>query len=160
MDIEEVEIEKAENMQIVIGHAGFIKTVEDIYEAMITSVPGIKFGIAFAEASGKRLIRHTGNEAKLEELAARNLFKINAGHTFLILFENAYPINIMKHLRDVDEITSVYVATANPVSAIVANASNGRVVIGIADGSNALGIENDNDKEERHKLLRDFGYKQ
>ncbi|MGC8537435.1 MAG: adenosine-specific kinase [Candidatus Micrarchaeia archaeon] len=158
-NVEFVDMEKDEDTSIIIGHAGFIKTVEDLYEALANAVPQIKFGLAFAEASGKRLLRSDGNDKQLEELAQRNLMAINAGHTFLILFKNAYPINVVKHVRDVNEVVSIYCATANPVSVAIANANDKRAVVGISDGDTMLGIEKDADKKERHDLLRKIGYK-
>ncbi|EQD59760.1 Adenosine specific kinase [mine drainage metagenome] len=157
--MEFISIEKDEDTSIMIGHAGFIKTVEDLYEALTNSVPQIKFGLAFAEASGKRLLRSDGNDETLEASAQKNLMKINSGHTFLILFKGAYPINVVKHIRDVNEVVSVYCATANPVSVVVASDGSRRAVIGISDGETMLGMENDADKKERYELLRKFGYK-
>ena len=159
INIEFVGMEKDENTSIMIGHAGFIKTVEDLYEALQNSVPNVKFGIAFAEASGKRLLRIDGNDKQLEELAQKNLLKINSGHTFLIMFRDAYPINVVKHIRDVNEVTSIYCATANPVSVAVAKENERRAVIGISDGDTMLGVEKEEDKKERYELLRKFGYK-
>ncbi len=158
-EFEIIETEKDEDMQIVIGHAGFIKTVEDIHEALVNSVPGIKFGVAFVEASGKRLLRSSGNDAELEALAIKNLFKINAGHTFLIILKNAFPINVIKHIRDVNEVVNIYTATANTVKVVIAREDESRAVIGVMDGLSAKGVETDDDKKERYDLMRKFGYK-
>ena len=159
VNIEFVSMEKGDDVAIIIGHAGFIKTVEDLYEALENSVPNVKFGIAFAEASGKRLLRSDGNDEQLEKLAQKNLMSINSGHTFLIMFKDAYPINVVKHIRDVNEVTSIYCATANSVSVAVAEENSRRAVIGIADGDTMLGVEKEEDKKERYELLRKFGYK-
>lgn len=160
VELEIIEVEKEEEMQIIVGHAGFIKTAEDLYEAMQNSVPNIKFGLAFTEASGKRLIRTEGNDIKLESLAAKNALKINAGHTFVILFTGAYPINVLKHIKDTNEVVNIYCATANSIKVVVAKANKDEsAIIGIIDGQNALGIENDEDKKERRDFLRKIGYK-
>ncbi len=157
--IEFISIEKDEDTTIMVGHAGFIKTIEDLYEALVNSVPKIKFGAAFAEASGRRLLRSDGNDKNLESLAQKNLMAINAGHTFLIMFRDAYAINVVKHVRDVNEVVSIYCATANPISVVVATDSGRRAVIGISDGDTMLGIEDESSKKERYELLRKFGYK-
>ncbi len=158
-DVGFVDMEKDEDTSIIIGHAGFIKTVEDLYEALTNAVPQIKFGLAFAEASGKRLLRSDGNDKQLEGLAQKNLMAINAGHTFLIMFKGAYPINVVKHIRDVNEVVSIYCATANTVSVAIANYDGKRAVVGVSDGDTTLGIEGEADKKERHDLLRKIGYK-
>lgn len=154
-----IAIEKDEGSSAILGHAGFIKTVEDLYEAMVGSVPGIKFGIAFAEASGPCLVRSDGNDESLRTLAERNILKIAAGHTFLILFTGAFPINVIANVRNVREVATVYCATSNPVQVIVAKTEDGRSVIGIIDGVSSRAIESEDDKKNRSKLLRDLGYK-
>ncbi|MEM0107028.1 MAG: adenosine-specific kinase [Candidatus Micrarchaeaceae archaeon] len=159
VEFEIVDIEKEENMQVIIGHAGFIKTVEDLHEALASSVPGIKFGVAFVEASGKRLVRYSGNDSKLQEFAYKNIMKVNAGHSFIIMFTDAYPINVMHEIKSVSEVSRIYAATSNPLRIVIAKDSMNRSIIGVMDGSPAVGIENDEDKAERYKLLRDFGYK-
>jgi hypothetical protein len=159
VDFEVVEIEKEEDVQLIIGHAGFIKAAEDLYEAMLNAVPGVKFGVGFAEASGKRLVRTEGNDNNLESLVAKNLLKINAGHTFMILFKGAYPINVVRHIKEVNEVVNIYCATANPTKVIMANDKKGRAIVGIIDGQCALGIEKEEDKKERHEFLRKIGYK-
>src|SRR6516165_4979610 len=136
LDFECIAIEKDEGTSVILGHAGFIKTVEDLYEAMVGSVPGVKFGIAFAEASGPRLVRSDGNEDILRRQAESNILKIAAGHTFLILFKEAYPINVINNVRNVSEVATIYCATSNPVQVIVAKADTSRSVIGIVDGFN------------------------
>ena len=146
LECEVMTIEKDEGISAILGHAGFIKTVEDLYEAMVGSVPGIKFGIAFAEASGPRLVRSDGNDDGLTRRAESNILKIAAGHTFLILFREAYPINVISNVRHVSEVATIYCATSNPVQVIVAKVS-------------PLAIESEDDKQNRSKLLRDLGYK-
>jgi uncharacterized protein len=159
VEFECIPIEKDESTSAILGHAGFIKTVEDLYEAMLCSVPGVKFGIAFAEASGPCLVRSEGNDEDLRTQAERNTLKIGAGHTFMILFTAAYPINVITNVRNVSEIAAIYCATSNPVQVIVANIENSRSVIGIVDGVSSRAIESEDDKENRFKLLRTLGYK-
>ena len=152
-------IEKADGTSAILGHAGFIKTVEDLYEAMVGSIPGVKFGIAFAEASGPCLVRSDGNDDGLKAQAETNILKIAAGHTFLILFTEAYPINVISNVRNVSEVAAIYCATSNSVQVIVANVGDGRSVIGIVDGLSSRAIESEGDKQNRSKLLRELGYK-
>ncbi len=159
METEIVKIEKGEDLQVILGHAGFIKTAEDLYEAMAGSVPEVKFGIAFAEASGPCLVRSEGNDPALKKLAERNMLKISAGHTFIILFKGAYPINLTNAIKDVNEVTNIYCATANAVEVIVASTRLGRGIIGVVDGSASKGVEGEEDRSKRRKLLRDIGYK-
>jgi hypothetical protein len=159
MKTEIVEIEKEDGLQVILGHAGFIKTVEDLYEAMASSVPGVKFGLAFAEASGPCLVRSEGSDPALVKLAEKNMERIAAGHTFIILFKGAYPINLTNAIKDVNEVTRVYCATANPVEVIVATTALGRGVIGVVDGTASKGVEKEKDRSERKKFLRDIGYK-
>src|SRR6516225_4638908 len=159
LEFECIPIEKDEGTSAILGHAGFIKTVEDLYEAMLCSVPGVKFGIAFAEASGPCLVRSEGNDEGLRTQAEKNILKIAAGHTFLILVTGAYPINVMANVRSVSEVAAVYCATSNAVQVIVAKIKNGRSVIGIVDGLSSRAIESEDDKQARSKLLRDLGYK-
>ena len=159
LEFECIPIEKDEGTSAILGHAGFIKTVEDLYEAMLCSVPGVKFGIAFAEASGPCLVRSEGKDEGLRAQAEKSLFKIAAGHTFLILFTGAYPINVIANVRSVSEVAAVYCATSNAVQVIVAKIENGRSVIGIIDGLSSRAIESEDDKQARSKLLRDLGYK-
>ncbi|HDI82239.1 adenosine monophosphate-protein transferase [bacterium] len=160
MEIKLVDIKKDEEHNVIIGHTHFIKTIEDVYEALVTSVPGIKFGVAFCEASQKRLIRHSGTDEALEKLAIENAERIGAGHTFVIILGNAYPINVMKDLKSVDEIVSIYCATANPVKVVVAEEGEQRAVIGVMDGLTPLGVEGEEDIKERKEFLRKIGYKQ
>ena len=159
MDIDVVEIRKNSTTTVILGHAGFIKTVEDLYEALVSTVPGIKFGIAFAEASGPKLIRSDGNDEELKKAAEQNMARIACGHAFIILVENAYAINVANAIKGVSEVVTLHCATANPVQVLVANSDQGRGVIGVIDGGSSGGVESDGEKEKRHKFLRDIGYK-
>jgi len=158
-DFECIAIEKDEGASAILGHAGFIKTVEDLFEAMAGSVPGVKFGIAFAEASGPCLVRSDGNDDGLRRQAEAGILKIAAGHTFLILFREAYPINVINNVRNVSEVAAIYCATSNPVRVVVARVEDSRSVIGIIDGASPRAVESQDDKQSRSKLLRDLGYK-
>ena len=160
MELKVVKIEKPDEVNLIFGQAHFIKTVEDLYEALVTSVPGIKFGLAFCESSGPRLIRHTGTDPDLENLAIHNLQRIGAGHTFLIFLGNAYPINVLNAVKAVPEVVRIFAATANPLEVIVAETEQGRGVLGVVDGGTPLGIEGDEDIQKRKAFLRQIGYKQ
>ncbi len=158
--VSEIEISLDKDSNIIIGQTHFIKTVEDLYEALITSFPGIEFGIAFNEASGDRLIRKDGNNEELIKKVVEFAEKIGAGHSFVILLKNAYPINVLNRIKQVMEVVNIYAATANPLKVLVYDDGNdGRAIIGVIDGKKPLGVENEADKEKRHKLLRDIGYK-
>ncbi len=159
IDIESVEVEKEEGMNVILGQSHFIKTVEDIYETLVTSVPGIKFGLAFCEASGDKLIRYDGTDEDLTDLAVENAEKINAGHSFIIVLEDSYPINVLNDIKNVEEVCRIYCATANPLDVLVAESEKGRGIIGVIDGSPTEGVEGDEGKEWRKDLLRDIGYK-
>lgn len=159
MEISVVQIEKKEETQLVIGHAGFIKSAEDLYEAMADSSPGIKFGVAFVEASGPCLVRSEGNDDELRNLAEKNALAIGAGHTFVILFSGAFLINVVGNIKQVHEVAGVYCATANPTKVVVGDDKNGKAVLGIIDGSSAKGIEGNEEKAGRRKFVRDIGYK-
>lgn len=159
VDIKIVNIEKDLETQVIVGHAGFIKTVEDLYETMITAAPGIKFGIGFVEASGACLVRGEGNDDALRQRAEINALNIGAGHTFVILFKNAYPINVNNSIKSVSEVVGMYCSTANPVEVLVAETDQGKSVVGIVDGYKPKGVEAKEDKEKRKKLVRDLGYK-
>ena len=146
-------------VNVIIGHSHFIKSVEDIYEALITSAPNIKFGLAFIEASGKRLVRVEGNDEELKKLASEVALKIGAGHTFIIYLRNAWPINVLNALKLTQEVTRIYTATANPVQVVIAETDQGRAVLGVVDGFTPLGVEGPEDIEERKRFLREIGYK-
>lgn len=159
VEMESVKIEKRDDEQIVIGHAGFIKTAEDLYEAMVNAVPGVRFGIAFSEASGPCLIRSEGNDDELIMSAEANAQRVGAGHSFIIIFKSAFPINIINSIKQVNEVARIFCATANPVEVVVAKTGEGRAILGIVDGSPPRGIEGGEDRGKRRKFLRDIGYK-
>lgn len=144
---------------IIVGQSHFIKTVEDLYEAVVGTVPQAKFGVAFNEASGPCLTRFDGNDDDLKKIAVRNAQAIAAGHTFVVIIRNAYPINLLKAIRNVDEVCSIFCATANPVEVIVARTEQGRGIMGVIDGSSSKGVEGDSDIAARKEMLRKFGYK-
>lgn len=144
---------------IIIGQSHFIKTVEDIHEAMVGTVPGIKFGLAFNEASGPCLVRYTGTDDELIEVAKRNALSIGAGHTFVLLLKDAYPINVMRALKNVPEVCHIIAATSNPLEVIVAETPLGRGIIGVIDGSSPKGVESEEDITKRKGFLRSIGYK-
>jgi len=157
--MEIVEIEKPEETNVIIGCTHFIKSVEDIYEAVADSAPTVKFGLAFCEASGPRLIRKAGNDRELIDCAVKNAQKIGAGHTFVLVVKNAYPINIIPRLREVPEVVNLLAATANPLQVIVAETDQGRGIIGVIDGAPPLGVEDRKHEKERKDFLRKIGYK-
>lgn len=160
MEIEIVPIELPEGMNIILGQTHFIKSVEDIHEALVTSVPGILFGLAFSEASGPRLVRKSGTDGELVKMAAEAILKLGAGHSFLIILRNAYPINVLNAVKSVQEVCRVFCATANPVQVIVGRTEQGGGILGVVDGYSPLGIENDEDVAQRKSFLRDIvGYK-
>lgn len=160
MDIKIIAIDKPGEMNFIMGHSHFIKTVEDLYETAIQAVPGIKFGISFCEASGKCLIRSTGNDEKLQEIARQNAQNVGAGHTFFLFMENAFPINFLNSVKMVPEVCRVYCATANPTQVLVAETDQGRAILGVVDGFEPKGFEKDEDIRWRKDLLRTLGYKQ
>lgn len=161
MNTVNVSIKNPEELNFIFGQSHFIKTVEDLYEVCVAAVPGIKFGLAFCEASTDRLIRTAGTDADLVQLAAENAITVGAGHTFfLFLGQGYYPINILNAVKNVSEVCNIYCATANPVEVILAESSLGRGVLGVIDGQSPLGIETEQDARKRQALLRRFGYKQ
>ncbi len=160
MNIEVVKIDMPEGCNLIFGMSHFIKTVEDLHELMVNSVPGVKFGVAFSEASGDRLVRFSGNDNELANAAAQNLLKIACGHCFLIFMKNAFPVNILPALKNVYEIVNVFCATANPVQALVVRTELGGGIVGVVDGEAPLGIEDDAGRQKRHQFLRNIGYKQ
>ena len=159
MEIESVRVEFPEDTNVVIGQSHFIKTVEDIYEAVVGTVPQARFGIAFCEASGPCLIRVDGNDEDLKMVATDNARRIGAGHTFVLVVRNAYPINILNRIKDVQEVCGIFCATANPLDVIVAANDRGRGIIGVIDGERPKGVEGENDVADRKAMLRKFGYK-
>jgi len=144
---------------LILGQAHFIKTVEDLYEALITSSPHLKFGLAFCESSGPCLVRYAGNDEELTELAKNNAWNISAGHTFIIFLKDGYPINVLNTVKMVPEVCHIYCATANPVEVIIKETEQGRGVMGVIDGFKSKGIEGEKEIADRHKLLRQIGYK-
>ena len=159
MNLSIVRIEKPEEMNFILGHAHFIKTVEDLYEAIVQTNPAMKFGIGFCEASGPALVRYAGNEQNLVELAQRNARAIGAGHTFIIMLDGGFPINILNVIKTVPEVCRVYCATANPTDVIIAETDLGRSVLGVVDGFTTKGVETVQDIVNRKQLLRKLGYK-
>ncbi|MDA4124192.1 MAG: adenosine-specific kinase [Thaumarchaeota archaeon] len=155
----EVILEVPEGFQLILGQAHFIKTVEDLYEALATSMPGIKFGVAFCEASGKALVRSDGSDGRSIRLAREWALKIGAGHSFAIVLNGAFPINVLNRVKAVDEVVGVYCATSNAVTVLVAETRQGRGVLGVVDGVAPRGHESKTDRRERHALLRKIGYK-
>jgi adenosine/AMP kinase len=159
VDIESVRIELPNDANVIIGQSHFIKTVEDIYEAIVGTVPQAKFGVAFCEASGPCLIRTDGNDEAMKKAATENANRIGAGHTFVVMIKDAYPINILNRIKDVQEVCGIYCATANPLDVLVARNDRGRGIIGVIDGESPKGVESDSDVADRKNLLRKFGYK-
>jgi adenosine/AMP kinase len=159
VDIEKIKIENPDYLNFILGQSHFIKTVEDIQEALVQTVPNIKFGLAFCEASGPCLIRFAGTDDELIELAKKNASHIGAGHSFIIFLKDAFPINIMNSLRTIPEICRIFCATANPAEVLIIQTDLGRGIIGVVDGSSPKGIETNEDKKIRKKFLRKIGYK-
>ena len=159
MELSTVRIELPEEANVILGQAHFIKTVEDLYEAIVGSVPGVTFGLAFNEASGPCLVRAEGNDEALRQAAIRNAQAIGAGHVFVILMRNAFPINLLHRIREVPEVCSIFCASANPVEVIVGQGEQGRGVLGVIDGFSPKGVETPADVASRRELLRKFGYK-
>ena len=159
MELETVQVEKPDDVNLILGQTHFIKTVEDIYEAVVTSVPGVEFGIAFCEASADRLIRSDGTDDELRGLAVKNAERIGAGHTFVILMRGAYPINLLPRIKSVPEVCGIFAATANALQVIVVKSEQGRGIVGVIDGESPKGIETEEQAEERREFLRKIGYK-
>ena len=159
VETELVPIQNPEGLNVILGQTHFIKTAEDVHEALVNSVPGIKFGVAFCEASGPCLVRVEGNDEVLKNLAATNALAVGAGHFFIVFLKDAYPLNLLRALRDVPEIVNLYAATANPIDVVVATTARGRGVLGVVDGERSKGIEKDAERRERREFLRKIGYK-
>jgi len=159
METKVVKIEKPEEYNIIIGQSHFIKTVEDIHEAMAGTVPGVKFGMAFCESSGARLVRSTGTDEGLKELAEKNALAVGAGHSFIIIMKDSYPINVLNAIKNVQEVCRIFCATANAVEVVVAETEQGRGILGVIDGSRPKGIEDEAGVKWRKELLRKIGYK-
>ena len=159
MELISIPIRKPDEVNLILGQSHFIKTVEDLHEALVGAVPGIKFGLAFCEASGPALVRWSGTDEQLTDLARREMLELGAGHAFLILLRDAFPINVLPAVRSVQEVCGIYCATANPVEVIVAQIGRGRAISGVVDGSRSRAIENEAEIAERKAMLRRFGYK-
>jgi adenosine/AMP kinase len=159
MELITVKIEKPETVNLIFGQSHFIKTVEDLHEALVGSVPGVEFGLAFCEASGPSLVRASGTSDELVELAKSNALALSAGHIFLIFLGNIFPINVLNAVKAVPEVCRIYCATANQVEVVLAETEQGRGVLGVIDGEKSKGVESDQDVQERKELLRKFGYK-
>ena len=159
MNLIRIPIEKPEPTNIILGQSHFIKTIEDLYEAIVQTNPQMKFGIAFCEASGPALVRWVGNDPALTEVAKRNALSLSCGHCFLILLENGFPVNILNAVKNVPEVCHVYCATSNPVEVVIAETETGRGILGVVDGVRSKGIETDDDIKKRKELLRTIGYK-
>jgi adenosine/AMP kinase len=159
MDLKLVPVKIPSDANVIIGQTHFIKTAEDIYEAMVNSAPNIKFGVAFCEASMECLVRVEGNDEDLKSTAAENALSIGAGHTFVILMKGGYPINVLSTLKNVPEVCSIFCATANQVDVVVAENERGRGIIGVIDGEKPKGVENEENRRARKEFLRKIGYK-
>jgi adenosine/AMP kinase len=159
MDLKLVKINKPDEQDIILGQTHFIKSVEDIHEAMVNSVPGIKFGIGFCEASQKCLVRCSGNDDTLVELAKQNALELAAGHTFIVFIKDAFPIHVLRAIKQVPEVCNIYCATSNPVQVVIAESPQGRGILGVIDGLKSKGIETEADIVERKEFLRKIGYK-
>src|ERR1700757_1208808 len=159
MELSTVSLEIPENGNLILGQTHFIKSVEDLYEALVNTVPQMKFGVAFNEASGPCLTRVDGNDEALKALAARNATALAAGHTFVVVMREGYPINVLGRIKDVPEVCTIFCATANPVQAVVAESEQGRGVLGVIDGAPPKGVETPEDGEKRRGFLRMIGYK-
>ncbi len=159
MELKVVKIEKPEDMNFILGHSHFIKTVEDVHEALVNTVPGIKFGLAFCEASQQALVRYSGTDEELIELAKKNAMNLAAGHSFIVFLGNAFPVNVLNTIKMVPEVTRIFCATANPTEVIIAETEQGRAILGVVDGVKTKGIETEEDIKVRKDFLRKIGYK-
>ncbi|MBN1677219.1 MAG: adenosine-specific kinase [Candidatus Thermoplasmatota archaeon] len=159
MELRTVKVEFPESANVIIGQTHFIKTTEDLYEAIVSTVPQARFGVAFCEASGPCLVRVEGNDDILKKAAEENAVRIGAGHTFVVVLENAYPINVLNRIKDLQEVCGIFCATANPVEVIVAENERGRGILGVIDGEKPKGVETEKDAEDRKAFLRKIGYK-
>ena len=159
MDVKTVKINPQKDCNTILGMAHFIKTPEDIYEALVNAVPSIKFGVAFCEGSGPCLVRHEGNDPELRRLAAEKAYEIGCGHSFLIYLKDAYPLNVLDKLKAVPEVCTIYAASANTLEVLDVETSQGRGIVGVVDGAKSKGIETEKDIIERHSFVRKIGYK-
>ena len=159
MEIISFQLPLPKDCNVILGQTHFIKTVEDLYEIMVTSVPGIKFGVAFCEASGPCLVRSEGNDPELKKLAEQSALSVGAGHTFIIYIRNAYPINLLNAIKNCPEVCRIFCATANPVQVLYVESEQGRGILGVIDGSSPQGVETETDISKRKEFLRKIGYK-
>ena len=159
MDIKVVKIEPVKDCNVILGMAHFIKTVEDLYEALVNSVPTIKFGVGFCESSGPCLVRSEGNDEELKHIATQKALDLSCGHCFIIFIKNAYPINVVDKIKEVPEVCTIYAATANPLQIIICETEQGRGILGVVDGLRSKGIETESDVKARKEFLRKIGYK-
>lgn len=159
MDLQTVKIDNPNELNLILGQSHFIKTVEDLQEALVTAVPGIEYGLAFCEASGPSLVRAAGTSVELTDLAKANAMALSTGHAFIIFLGNAFPINVLNAVKNVPEVCRIYCATANPVEVVVVETEQGRGVLGVIDGAKTKGIETEADAEQRRAFLRQIGYK-
>jgi hypothetical protein len=159
MELKVVPVENPDELNLILGQSHFIKTVEDLHETLVQAVPGLKFGLAFCEASGPRLVRRSGNDTDLEALAVRNAQAIGAGHSFIVFLRDGFPVNVLNAVKMVPEVCRIFCATANPAQVVVAEEGDGRAILGVVDGASPLGVETVDDIAERKRLLRRFGYK-
>jgi len=159
LEFKTVKVEVPEGCNVIVGTAHFIKTVEDLYEALVNSVPTIKFGLGFCESSGPCLVRHEGNDNDLRQLAAEKAYEIACGHSFIIFLRNAYPINVLDKIKQVPEVCTIHAATANPLEIAIAETKQGRGIIGVIDGLKSKSIEKEEDVKDRKEFLRKIGYK-
>ncbi len=159
MDLITVKIHKPDEINFILGQSHFIKTVEDLHEALVGAVPGLKFGLAFCESSGPALVRWSGTDPELIELARQNAFDLAAGHCFIVLLRDAFPINVLNAVKSVPEVCGVFCATSNPVEVVLAETEQGRGILGVIDGLKSKGIEGEPEIAQRKELLRRFGYK-
>ena len=159
MNTKIVDVRVPDGCNVILGQSHFIKTVEDVYEALVNAVPSIKFGLGFCESSGPCLVRVDGNDSELKDLASKTAFAISAGHSFIIFMRNAYPINLLDKVKAVPEVCNIFLATANPFQVILAETEQGRGILGVVDGYASKGIETEKDVHERKEFLRKIGYK-
>ena len=159
MEFKSVKVEVPEGCNVILGMAHFIKTVEDLYEALVNAVPGVKFGVGFCESSGPCLVRVEGNDEALKRMAAEKAFEIGCGHSFIVFMKGAYPLNVLDKVKHAPEVCAVYAATANPLEVIVVETEQGRGIVGVVDGFKSKGLEKDEDVKARKEFLRKIGYK-
>jgi adenosine/AMP kinase len=159
VELTTVSIENPDELNLILGQSHFIKTVEDLHETLAGSSPALRFGIAFNEASGPRLVRRSGNDPELVDLAVRNASAIGAGHAFIVFLRDGFPVNVLNAVKQVPEVCRIFCATANPVQVVIGRADDGRAILGVVDGLSPLGVETDDDEAERKAMLRRFGYK-